>query len=83
MQEQEVFDRLKAIIEQNSPRNGRGSALSMETNLEQLGIDSAHRIDILLEAEEVFQIPIDEMAFSKVQKLGDLVSLINHELEPD
>ena len=80
MTEQEVFDGLKKIIEQNSPRNGRPTTLSMETNLEKLGIDSAHRVDILLETEEAFGISIEELAFGKVERLGDLVSLVNQEV---
>jgi acyl carrier protein len=77
---QEVFDGLKKIIEQNAPRDGRPSTLSMETNLEELGIDSAHRIDILLETEEAFGISIDEIAFGQAKRLGDLVSLVNEEI---
>jgi acyl carrier protein len=49
----------------------------METNLEELGIDSAHRIDILLETEEAFGISIEETAFGQVQRFGGLVSLVN------
>jgi acyl carrier protein len=77
MTDQEVFNGLKKIIEQNAPRNGRPSSLSMETNLEELGIDSAHRIDILLETEEAFGISIEETAFGQVQRLGGLVALVN------
>lgn len=80
MTEQEVFNGLKKIIEQNAPRNGRPSTLTMETNLEELGIDSAYRFDILLETEEAFGITIDEAAFGKVQRLGDLVSMVNEEI---
>jgi acyl carrier protein len=80
MTEQEIFNGLKKIMEQNAPRDGRPASLSMETDLEELGIDSARRVDILLETEEAFGISIDETAFGKVQRLGDLVSLVNKEI---
>ena len=80
MTEQDVFNGLKKIIEQNAPREGRPSTLSMETNLEDLGIDSAHRIDILLETEEAFGISIEETAFGQAKRLGDLVRLVNEEV---
>jgi acyl carrier protein len=77
MTHEEIFQKLTQIIQRNAPRNAKGHVLEMDTNLDQLGIDSAHRIDILLDTEDGFQIAIEESAFAKVHRFGDLVELVN------
>jgi len=76
MTQEGIYEGLKKVIERNLPRNGRSISLLMDTNLDQLGIDSARRIDILLDAEDMFGIVIEESAFAAVSTLRDLVNLV-------
>lgn len=75
MNEQDLLDKLTQIVRRNAPRT-RTIALTLDTNLEYLGIDSAHRIDILLDTEDTFQVSIEDGIFAKVHTLGDLAEMV-------
>jgi long-chain acyl-CoA synthetase len=52
--------------------------LTPGTTLEELGLSSLERLDLLLELEDHFQISIDEIAFTQARDIGDLHHLIEH-----
>lgn len=72
-----TYEALKEIIERYAPSDGAKSPIAADTTLEDMGIDSPRRIDILLDIEDHFTISIEDDQFDKVKTFGDLVSLID------
>jgi long-chain acyl-CoA synthetase len=54
------------------------AALSPGTTLEELGLSSLDRVELMVAIEDAFQTRIDESAFSEARDLGQLRTLIEH-----
>jgi len=55
--------------------------LTDESDLkDDLDINSARIIDIVLDIEEEFKIEIDDKAITKIRKFGDIVEIINSKI---
>jgi acyl carrier protein len=80
MNQEQIYLTLGQIIARNTTRGGGPDRLEADTELDQFGIDSAHRIDILLDTEDEFHISIAEAAFAKVRTAGDLAKLVSDSL---
>jgi long-chain acyl-CoA synthetase len=65
-------DRLAALLAKYA---GRGD-LAPDTSLEQLGLSSLDRVELMVAIEDAFQTHIDEAAFSEARDLGQLRSLV-------
>ena len=77
MEETQVFQSVRKIVERYMPRSGAPVALVPEATLDDLDIDSPRRVDVLLDIEDHFKISISDSEFEKVRTLGDLVSLVD------
>jgi long-chain acyl-CoA synthetase len=64
-------DQLAALL----AKFGAGD-LSPDANLEQLGLSSLDRVELMVAIEDAFQTHIDEAAFSEARDLGQLRSLV-------
>ena len=51
-----------------------GRVITPETTLEELGISSLDRVELMMELEEKLDISIDESAFASVSKVADLAN---------
>ena len=67
-------DRLSALVAKYAGR----SDLSPATTLEELGLSSLERIELMVALEDAFQTPIDEGAFAAARDLSQLRSLVEH-----
>jgi len=67
-------DRLSALIAKYAGR----SDLSPTTTLEELGLSSLERIELMVALEDAFQTPIDEGAFAAARDLSQLRALVDH-----
>ena len=65
-------DQLAALLAKYA---GRGD-LPANTSLEQLGLSSLDRVELMVAIEDAFQTRIDEAAFSEARDLGQLRSLV-------
>jgi len=65
-------DQLAALVAKYA---GRGD-LPANTSLEQLGLSSLDRVELMVAIEDAFQTRIDEAAFSEARDLGQLRSLV-------
>jgi long-chain acyl-CoA synthetase len=65
-------DRLAAILTKYAGR----SDLRGDTTLEELGLSSLDRVELMVALEDTFQTRIDEGAFSETQDIGQLRALI-------
>ena len=67
-------DRLAALVGKYAGR----SDLSPQTTLEELGLSSLERIELMVALEDAFQTRIDESAFSEARDLSQLRTLVEH-----
>jgi len=70
----EVFDKVVKIITPFAPTSFRG-ALTESTHItDNLGVNSARFVDIVLELEDQFGISIDDSRMDKMDTIGDVVN---------
>ena len=65
-------DALAAIIEKYAGRSDVGA----ETTIEELGLSSLDRVELMVALEDAFHTRLDESAFSEARDIGQLRSLI-------
>jgi long-chain acyl-CoA synthetase len=78
-QEQRAGDRLTALIAKHAGRTDLGSA----TTLEELGLSSLERVELMVALEDAFQTHIDEAAFSSARDVGQLRTLVEQQPTKD
>jgi Acyl carrier protein len=66
-------DALAALVAKYSGREN----LSPQTTLEELGLSSLDRVELMVALEDTFQTRIDEGSFSEARDLGQLRSLLD------
>ena len=57
-------------------RYAAGRALTPGTTIDELGLSSLERVELMVALEDRFQAPIDEAAFSRVRSVSELESLV-------
>jgi len=77
MTEQEIFDKVIAILKPYVKNRDALATASKETNiLEDLKVNSARLVDVVLAFEDEFEIEIADEDADGVDTVGDAVSLI-------
>lgn len=77
MNREEVIEKLKEIIEPYVQNKEAFTNVSEETDLlTDLKVNSAHLVDIVLDAEEAFDIEIDDDSAEKMLTVKDAVNII-------
>lgn len=77
MDQQEVFDRVVAILKPFAKNAQALTHISMETSLQKdLEVNSARLVDIVLEIEDGFDIEVSDDDADRVATVGDAVRLI-------
>ena len=56
--------------------------ITADTTLEELGLSSLERVELMVELEERFNLSIDEATFTKARRLADLVEQISRPAAP-
>jgi len=72
-------DALAALLAKYAGRTD----LSPETTLEELGLSSLERVELMVALEDAFQTRIDEGAFSEARNMGELRTLVEHAAASD
>jgi long-chain acyl-CoA synthetase len=67
-------DRLSALLAKYAGRED----LPPGTTIEELGLSSLDRIELMVALEDAFQTPIDEAAFAEAHDVGQLRTLLEH-----
>ncbi|MBI4263046.1 MAG: 1-acyl-sn-glycerol-3-phosphate acyltransferase [Acidobacteria bacterium] len=65
-------DTLEALV----ARFARGRDISGETTLEELGLSSLERVELMVALEDRFQTRVDEARFAEASRVGDLKRLV-------
>jgi len=82
MTEQEVLGKVVEILLKYSKSDLPADKITMETSiLDDLKINSARLVDIVLDFEDVFDIEVDDDDADKVSTVGDGVKLIMTKLQ--
>jgi len=83
MTEQEIFDKVIAILKPYVKNRDALATVSNETNiLEDLKVNSARLVDVVLAFEDEFEIEIADEDADGVDTVGDAVSLIGNKINP-
>ena len=77
MSEQEVFTKVVSIIEPFAQNEQALREVTMETSiLEDLKVNSARLVDVVLEIEDAFDIEVSDEDADNVKTIGSAVHLI-------
>lgn len=81
MKEENLINKLKIIIKPYVKDEGKLKNLNEETDfINDLMINSANLVDIILDIEETFDITIDNEAMEKMLNVGAALQIIETEL---
>jgi acyl carrier protein len=79
MQRTEIIEKLKEVIAPYVQNQEAFENVSDDTDLmKDLNINSQHLVDIILDAEELFDIEIDDEAAEKMLTVGAAVDIVEH-----
>jgi len=81
MGEKEIFDKVVDILKPYAKNEEALSSIAMETNiLEDLKVNSARLVDVVLAFEDAFDIEIEDEDADAVNCVGDAVRLIGEKV---
>jgi acyl carrier protein len=82
MTRQEIFNKVKEILEPYVKNTEAFEEVNEDTSiLDDLQVNSARLVDIILAFEDEFDIEVDDEAADNVSTIGDAVELIKDQLE--
>lgn len=77
MDREQIMQRVVGILSRHARNGSALEGISLETNiLEDLEVDSARLIDIVLAIESEFAIEIDDDEVDRVETVGDAVHMV-------
>lgn len=77
MNEAEVYEKVVAVISPFAKNEEALANVSKDTNiLDELNVNSARLVDIMLEFEDAFDIEVEDEAADDIVTVGDAVNLI-------
>jgi acyl carrier protein len=77
MQENEIQQELFKIVKVYLPQDVNEDAIQLDSHLMQdLGINSAHLVDIVLDVEDAFDITLDEKDMEAMQTVRDAIGIV-------
>lgn len=84
MDREEIVEKVKEILEPYVKNKAAFAKLSESTSiLEDLQVNSARLVDIILAFEDEFEIQIDDESADQVGTIEDAVDLIREKLDED
>lgn len=82
MKKEEIENRLHSIVKVYLPQDVNSNDIQPDSHLMQdLGINSAHLVDIALDVEDAFDITLDEKDMEEMQTVSDSVHIVLRKLE--
>ena len=82
MNEEQIYDKVVTLITPFAKREGGLESISKDSKiLEDLGVNSARLVDIVLAFEDEFDIEVDDEAADCIYTVGDAVKLINVQIQ--
>jgi acyl carrier protein len=82
MKTDEITMKLRDIVKTYLPEDVKPEAIQMNSHLMMdLGINSAHLVDIVLDVEDAFDITLDEKDMEAMQTVEAAVDIVNEKLK--
>lgn len=82
MNKEEVQQKLHEIVKVYLPQDVDATAIKPDSHLMQdLGINSAHLVDIALDVEDAFDIMLDEKDMEEMQTVANSVEIVMKKLK--
>jgi acyl carrier protein len=78
MNRDEIREGVLKLLAKFAGRGAKKADLSEATTLDELDVNSARMIDIVLDLEDQFGVTIDDSNTPKLKTVGDLVSLVDN-----
>lgn len=75
MEQQEVFDKLSKIIREKIAPN-RQIEITPGVTLDELGLDSLDRVELIMTVEEEFRICVSDEVTDTIKTVADAMSVI-------
>lgn len=75
MTRDEIREKILGVLTRFAERAGKKVKVSESTKLDELDINSAQMIDIVLDLEDEFGVSIDDTETPKLKTVSDLVTL--------
>jgi acyl carrier protein len=73
----ELYERIRLVLRQVIPKGASPDNISPETRLlEDLNLDSARVVDLVLGLEDALDISIEDGLIETIKTVGDLVALV-------
>ncbi|MBI9074815.1 MAG: acyl carrier protein [Desulfatibacillum sp.] len=83
MELQQVFDKMLEILTPFVKDRGALARATKDTHLiDDLKVNSARMVDIIIESEDVFQVEIDDDEADSIETIGDAVRVIMGKMAP-
>lgn len=77
MNKEEIQDKLQDIVKVYLPQDVTASSITLDSHLmKDLGINSAHLVDIALDVEDAFNIMLDEKDMEEMQTVAQSVAIV-------
>ena len=80
MDQQEIFEKLATIIKEKIAPN-RTVQISRGVTLDELGLDSLDRVELIMTVEEEFRICVSDEAADGIKTVGDAILVIQQSFE--
>lgn len=78
MQEKQIQQELYKIVKVYLPQDVKEGAVQLNSHLMQdLGINSAHLVDIALDVEDAFDITLNEKDMEEMQTVSDAIKIVS------
>jgi len=73
----ELHERIRLVLKEFIPKSASPAGISPETRLlEDLNVDSARVVELVLELEDAFSISIEDDVIDTLKTVGDLATLV-------
>lgn len=72
----DTFEKCQRIIAESTENSL--DAISPETTLDELGLDSIDLVDLVMEIEQAFSVSVPDEEFENIKTVGDIVGLIEN-----
>ncbi len=81
MKQDDVIKKLLEIVKMYIPQDVNADDIALESHLmQELGINSAHLVDIALDVEDAFNITLDEKDMESMQTVGAALHIVTKKL---
>jgi acyl carrier protein len=81
MEEKQIFEKMVEILKLYTKDSNLLTGATLKTHiLDDLKVNSARLVDVIIKCEDVFEITIEDDEADKIRTIGDAVALVQQKL---